>query len=72
MFVLRSTHMAMLRSHDRQRQHWEGLERELLDRIMYLTDRPWGLPQREGVPETTVGLSHERFYLDGQNEVSDE
>jgi len=32
------------RSWERREQAWEKERRELIDRIMYLTDRPWQLP----------------------------
>lgn len=59
---------AMIRSHEKERAAWAAERKELLDRIMYLSDRPWGLPERESY--APKDLVKERYYLDGHNEVN--
>lgn len=34
----------LLRAHARDREEWLRERRDLLDRIMLMADRPWGLP----------------------------
>jgi hypothetical protein len=68
MFVLRRTHMAAVRSHERERARWDSERRDLLDRIMYMADRPW-TPPPIGEPTSLEELAKERYYLDGTNEV---
>ena len=63
MFVLRSTYREAVRGHERDRQSWERERQNLLDRIMYLTDRPWTLPPM--TPEQgQERLANERDWLD--------
>ena len=70
MFVRRSTYNALLREMERERRAVEAERRELLDRIMYMTDKPWGLPP---VPNDKPKPERkERLYLDGMAELADD
>lgn len=48
------------RAHAREREEWLRERRDLLDRIMYMADRPWTLPETPAVespqeePEVTI------------------
>jgi hypothetical protein len=68
-FVLRRTHMAAIRAHERERARWDTERRDLLDRIMYMADRPWSPPPIQFETPALEGLAKERYYLDGTNEV---
>lgn len=44
MFVRRRTYEALLRQMAKEREEARRDRRELLDRIMYMADKPWMLP----------------------------
>lgn len=67
MFVRRSTYLALQRQQEKERQHWEKIQNDLLDRLMYATGAPWMLPPTPAQEEPV--MTKERYYLDGSNEV---
>jgi hypothetical protein len=68
MFVRRSTYRALERQLEYERRSVENERRELLDRIMYLVDRPWNLPPPR--PDQPKPERKERLYLDGMGEMA--
>jgi hypothetical protein len=66
-FVRRSTYLALQREQEKQNRHWERIQNDLLDRLMYVTGQPWMLPP---TPQEEKVLTKEAYYLDGSNEVA--
>ena len=62
MFVRRSALENVLKQHERERERWDRERAELLDRIMYLSDRPWGPPPAPPVSIETP--KKEKLYLE--------
>jgi hypothetical protein len=61
--VRRATHERILfderRAHERERDSWLRERQDLIDRIMYLADRPWSAPPAEMRTVTPEKLSEE-------------
>lgn len=55
----RKTVDALLRDHARERAVWAAERAQLLDRIMYLVDKPWALP--ESAPPTHGGAPKDPY-----------
>lgn len=57
----RKTVEALLRAHERERAAWTTERMQLLDRIMYLSGRPWEPAPYDQVPEPEP-VPHEFIY----------